>query len=120
MIEIERLRALPQSEESVRLLDAEHEKLRRVVINGAKTEAMWQRELPICTDMLRKLKQAERLKLENDHMMLSVDEMMHLAGLVSTLSMQFIPEHDRDKFRDGLCRLSRGEPIQLGDGVELR
>jgi len=94
-------------------------KLRVVILEGAAKEAAWD-DLQRCHEALRKLKEAERKKREADHNMLSADHVVYLAQLLTGLALRCITdESKRQEFAEGVDRLSRGDVLGFGPGVEI-
>ena len=94
--------------------------LEAIATRGVGIEAAW-RDLDRCHETLRKLKEAERKKVESDHAMLSMDRVVHLAGMLTALALKCITEDTkREEFAEGVHQLSQGKALELGPGVELR
>lgn len=92
-----------------------------VALEGASREGAWE-DLQEAGHMLRRLKEAERRRLEAAQAMLTVQETMHLMAVITQLALRCITtggNRGRDDFADGIRRLSRGETIQLPSGAEL-
>ena len=98
-------------------LSAALSKLRVAVLQGAAREAAWD-DLERCHEALRKLKELERKIRQSQHQMVSVDQFLHWAGLLTSHALRFITD-DRARlaFAEGVNALARGEPIEMEPGM---
>lgn len=94
--------------------------LQAILLRGAAAEAAWS-ELEACSNTLRKLKEAERRKRDSEHAKLSVDHVLHLAGVLTQLALHCITEAERRQyFMETVRRIARGEDVrQIAPGVAL-
>lgn len=94
-------------------------KLRAVVLIGAGHEDTWA-DLERCHETIRKLKDSERRRREGEHTIMTVDQVVQLGGLLTSLALRYITD-DRMKieFAEGVQRLSRGEHVDVGPGLVL-
>lgn len=86
--------------------------LRDILLRGAAAEAAWT-ELETGSNTIRKLKEAERRKRDSEHAKLSVDHVLHLAGVLTQLALHCITEADRRTyFMDTVRRIAQGDDVQ--------